>query len=318
MMTQATHIFEAANLGTAPFTFLGHADRGRGNLTGCAYCGTAIRHEFLIAGSDDRKFVVGSECVYKTGDAGLIGVAKKAERAYRNAAARERRVASGKTKRISRRIALLRERREKARAILAKMPGDVRNALRVHRAPGADLDIRMRLVVSDMRMRIGRGIQLSDKATDWLLSIARDAFAVKAEVPEVSYRTHVVGKLASIKCDEDYGWRMLIEVQTDAGSYKIFGSVPSALHDTMNKTMDKLNDLARAAYNAGDEASPFYSRMMFQRPELRKFIGMEVSFDAQLIRSARDASFGFFKRPTKFKAEMPSLETIANWSREEE
>ena len=318
MTTQATHIFEAANLGTAPFTFLGHADRGRGNLTGCAYCGTAIRHEFLIAGSDDRKFVVGSECVYKTGDAGLIGVAKKAERAYRNAAARERGAARRKASAEEKRIARLREIRSKTRAVLSAMSDDVRKALLIHRAAGVNLDIRQWGVVVDMRARVARGIPLTDKAASYLLSIARDAVSVKAEVPEVSYRTHVVGKLASIKCDEDYGWRMLVEVQTDAGSYKIFGSVPVVFHDTMNKTMDKLNDLARAAYDAGDESSPFFSRMMFSRPELRKFIGIEVSFDAQLIRSARDASFGFFKRPTKFKAEMPSLETIANWSREAE
>ena len=307
------HVFEAANLGKAPFRYVSHRDRGRNNLTGCAYCGTAIRHEYLIAGSDDRSFVVGCECVYKTGDAGLINPVKKAERKHRNDAARERRAVTRKAKAATRRIIILRERREKARAILRGMPSEVRDALRVHRVPGANLDMRSWGVVVDMRERVARGIPLSEKATNYLLAIARDAFVVKAEVPESDDRVRIVGRLASIKHDEDYGWRMVVEVATERGSYKVYGSVPMAFFDKISWMMDELNERARKAWDTDDKDSLFWNSRFFERPDVRKFVGTAIEFDARVVRSSRDPSFGFFKRPTKLAVSWPTIEEWASW-----
>lgn len=84
------HVFEAAGLGTAPFRYLGFTElRGpikilengvwNGLESGapgqpmgtCAYCGQGIAICCEIRSADGKTFVVGSDCVEKTGDAGL-------------------------------------------------------------------------------------------------------------------------------------------------------------------------------------------------------------------------------------------------------
>lgn len=62
------HIFEAAGLGTAPFKYLGYE---KNRLTGCQYCGTAIMYRFYLKSADGKTFFVGSDCILKSGDAGL-------------------------------------------------------------------------------------------------------------------------------------------------------------------------------------------------------------------------------------------------------
>lgn len=63
-----THVFEAAGLGHGPFT-LSHVT-GEGGC--CEFCGTSIVWRFYIKGIDGSTFFVGSDCVMKTGDAGLM------------------------------------------------------------------------------------------------------------------------------------------------------------------------------------------------------------------------------------------------------
>lgn len=79
------HRFQEAGLGLAPFACIGVEER-RGPITladgtrsgapgqpmgTCAYCGTGIAECFCIQSSDGRLFIVGCECVKKTGDSGL-------------------------------------------------------------------------------------------------------------------------------------------------------------------------------------------------------------------------------------------------------
>src|SRR5947209_2493234 len=79
-MNDKIHLFEKKGLGKAPFNFIGwfegkaHADEftSSANCTSCAFCFTAIKSCFRIESSDDKSFIVGSECVKKTGDAGLM------------------------------------------------------------------------------------------------------------------------------------------------------------------------------------------------------------------------------------------------------
>jgi hypothetical protein len=74
------HVFERAGLGTAPFRCVGYSEivfqayPGAPTQAGgsCDYCGTGIRYACHIQGRDGRKFKVGTDCVAKTGDAGLI------------------------------------------------------------------------------------------------------------------------------------------------------------------------------------------------------------------------------------------------------
>jgi hypothetical protein len=100
------HCFEAAGLGKAPFRYLGmqHQEIGYGQRVigsaggipittkpggSCEYCGAYIVNMFTIESADGRRFVVGCECVRKTGDSGLIRLVdediKKAEREKRRA-----------------------------------------------------------------------------------------------------------------------------------------------------------------------------------------------------------------------------------------
>jgi hypothetical protein len=73
------HEFERAGLGKAPFKFVGVAEKTYQACQGapvqpggtCAYCGQAIRYCFGIRSADGKRFVVGSDCVDKTNDAGL-------------------------------------------------------------------------------------------------------------------------------------------------------------------------------------------------------------------------------------------------------
>lgn len=73
------HKFEQAGLGKAPFRCVGHERRVYVACHGapvqpgstCDYCSNAIMHCFWIQAADGRRFKVGSDCVLKTGDAGL-------------------------------------------------------------------------------------------------------------------------------------------------------------------------------------------------------------------------------------------------------
>jgi hypothetical protein len=74
------HVFERAGLGKAPFRCIGfaevvyqaHPDAPRQPGGSCDYCGTGIMLQCKIKSADGRVFKVGSDCVAKTDDAGLI------------------------------------------------------------------------------------------------------------------------------------------------------------------------------------------------------------------------------------------------------
>lgn len=69
------HVFEAAGLGEGPFNFTEFRDLGA-CMGECGYCGKRhIRYEFHISAASGERFVVGSECITHSGDAGLIYVA---------------------------------------------------------------------------------------------------------------------------------------------------------------------------------------------------------------------------------------------------
>lgn len=88
-MTDTIHVFERAGLGKAPFRFVrmeervhvspdGHARAG----ASCDYCTTCIRFCCIIRSADGNEFKVGSDCVLKTGDAGLRRKLSDAQRAH--------------------------------------------------------------------------------------------------------------------------------------------------------------------------------------------------------------------------------------------
>lgn len=85
MTTDRIHKFEAAGLGKAPFRFVGMTEHvgpialkdgtqvgAPGQPMGtCQFCGQGIRYCCEILAADGRTFVVGTDCVEKTGDGGL-------------------------------------------------------------------------------------------------------------------------------------------------------------------------------------------------------------------------------------------------------
>lgn len=73
------HVFERAGLGKAPFRCVGYSEKfithpdGSTQAAGsCDYCGTGIRFQCQIRSRDGHVFKVGTDCVAKTGDAGLL------------------------------------------------------------------------------------------------------------------------------------------------------------------------------------------------------------------------------------------------------
>lgn len=102
------HKFEAAGLGKAPFRVLGVCEK-RGPIKvgerdgvevwsgspgqpmgSCDFCGTGIAECWEIGSADGRRFIVGCECVRKTGDAGLKRGMAPHLRALRHAREQER------------------------------------------------------------------------------------------------------------------------------------------------------------------------------------------------------------------------------------
>lgn len=123
MITEtAIHQFEAAKLGKAPFRCVGMCSIPSSSMAGtnpdaynnalaalprdigvgsCAFCGMCLTHNFIIESADDRRFVVGCECVMRCGDGNLITVVK----AERSKMAKEKRVARQNVKRADREAA---------------------------------------------------------------------------------------------------------------------------------------------------------------------------------------------------------------------
>jgi len=120
METETTrHPFETRGLGTAPFRFTGMVtrdtaygeaivNRAEYERTGvrmttdkpggsCDHCGAYIVDMYGILSSDGRRFKVGSTCVEKTADRGLIAAVKRATRVL----AREKRQARATAKRAA-------------------------------------------------------------------------------------------------------------------------------------------------------------------------------------------------------------------------
>jgi len=125
------HVFEKSGLGRAPFRCVGLVSLPSSSLAeanptaynnalaaiprglgcgSCAYCGTAIMHNFIVESADDRRFVVGCDCVAKTGDAGLIKEVKRA----RVAVALEKRTAKRSAAKADREAMWAAERAERA------------------------------------------------------------------------------------------------------------------------------------------------------------------------------------------------------------
>lgn len=106
-MSNQVHVFEKAGLGLAPFRFIGMEERRGplpmpgGGFAGapgqpmgcCQYCSTGIAYCYWLQSADGKKFYVGSECILKSGDAGLRQVVKAEQKKQRTAKKEAKRAA---------------------------------------------------------------------------------------------------------------------------------------------------------------------------------------------------------------------------------
>ena len=96
---------------------------------------------------------------------------------------------------------------------------------------------------------------------------AADAERTWIDVPESDERVTVAGEILHIRIeDSQFGYnrqtvKMLTRIDTPAGCYKLWGSMPAAI-----QSADK---------------------------------GAHITFSAKVERSLKDSGFGFYKRPTK-------------------
>jgi hypothetical protein len=115
------HKFEVAGLGLAPFRFVGMSENyitypdGTGKAGGtCDYCGNGIRFECVVLSRDGKRFKVGSDCIAKVGDEGIL-------RAYKNSPevrAHKRKLAAAKDAKVSAElVALLAAKEAEYRAL---------------------------------------------------------------------------------------------------------------------------------------------------------------------------------------------------------
>lgn len=207
-METPIHVFEKAGLGKAPFRCVAVASIPSASLAAsnpeayrnalrelprdvgcgtCNYCGTAIMHNFIIQSSDYRRFVVGSDCVAKTGDAGLI----KAVRGERAKMLKAQRVAARTVKFEER--AAARKRQIEAQAEAFK----VHNVDLIKAAEGSTNPF-----VRDVMDRALAGGYVSDRAITAVKS-ALERDAKDAATLRISEHVGEVGKRQTFKVTVD-------------------------------------------------------------------------------------------------------------------
>lgn len=199
--TAPIHCFEKAGLGKARFQCVGlysipspslaeknpdaynnalaMMPRGLG-CGSCAFCGTAIMHNFIIESADGKRFVVGSDCVARTGDAGLIKEVKR----ERVRIAKEAREVKRRMKRDEREALWAAERAARAADFIAMHGALIERAKPYLEANGFIKDV------------VGRGIEgafISDKA---LIAVtnAIDSIERTIRMRENSRHVGTVGK----------------------------------------------------------------------------------------------------------------------------
>jgi hypothetical protein len=272
------HRFEAAGLGTAPFTVEGmrvmkyQACQGAPIQPGssCDYCGQGIMLVFAIRGADGRRFKVGCDCVLKTGDAGIINTTKRLQTAHRRELAVARAERARESKRRTRADAA-RQRRQQTRTdacAFARKHGLTFTALRVAlRGP-------KRAIAKDMLGKLVAFGTLSDAQLRFLKSLC-----VRL-TPAPSGRVTFSGVIQSVQA-RDAGYRRVqykMTVTADAG-FRVWCTAPQALW---------AQGRPPGAAGAG----------------LGWLSGRRITITATLEPSRDDPGFAFGKRPTlKLEAE---------------
>ena len=206
------HCFEQKGLGLAPFTYL-YCTEGKSS---CQYCSTSIRYKFYIRSADGKEFFVGSDCVMKTGDAGLISTVKKAK-SQLDKAKREAK------KEVQRQI---REAEFKARIENKKQEWISNNAIMQPILKWAENSSGIPKNIFENFEKWGN---LSERQCEYLTKLYDESLNEKPKTKVPTGKVEVEGKIISFKwVQTQFGEVRKMFVESPLG-YKVYGSVPGSL-----------------------------------------------------------------------------------------
>lgn len=146
-------------------------------------------------------------------------------------------------------------------------------------------------------VRTGARWDLTEKQVALVLKLDADLkkpAEVHVPAPIAEGRQLVVGTIVGCKSYEsEYGicLKMTVKVETPAGSWLAWGTVPSALEQASEKAWRDANAPSNEEGNRAQHNCPGYRELLR---------GAKVSFEAKL-KPGRDPHFALFSRPTKAK-----------------
>tara|TARA_R110000822_G_scaffold120633_2_gene254132 strand:- start:1900 stop:2748 length:849 start_codon:yes stop_codon:yes gene_type:complete len=148
-------------------------------------------------------------------------------------------------------------------------------------------------LLADLAARLAKWGSISDKQVALAIKVAGEQELREVEVKGTAPagRVEITGEVVSCKWrDSAYGgaWKMTVKVVTEAGAFRVWGSVPAALETAAIELLDELRADARRA--------DAYSTVQFNLSDALR--GRSITFTGT-VEPSDEADFGFFKRPSK-------------------
>jgi len=238
------HPFEETNLGKAPFRVVDCFDR-RGSA--CHHCGTGIRWNFVIEDTFGTRFIVGSDCVNKTGDTELISDVTKIVK-DRQAEQRRAKAAVKRREENAKRKAAMeagrREWRQRVRAERRENFGDEGLALITEAIPHRHIHKIVRDIIKNA-LFFGK---ISPRQINLVRGIIREASAPLVNEWLGSPGDRVIAevtKLRQFEFESAFGFGLISILRTaDGHVVKTFGKCPVKQGETakVKMTIKKLGD----------------------------------------------------------------------------
>lgn len=276
-MKSTVHPFERAGLGKAPFRVIGVTEE-RGPITledgsqagapgqpmgSCNYCGRGIALVFRIAGADGAEFSVGSDCVLKTHDNGLIDETKNLRRAM------------SATKRNKKRA-------EKQKARLAAIADRAEQFLNEHEGL-RDALIQDHAILRDLNKALLTFGLLSEKQVDLAFTLAR---RIQNHKEQNEARMALLSNASPWESGR-------IRLEGTVVCTKKVEAFPSGRSISTIKMIVELTD--------GKRCWGTVPRGLLDFSDWDQLKGQRVEFVATVQPSPSDPHFAFFKRPTAGK-----------------